>query len=122
MTRVKRGNVARKRRKNILKENTGFRGSSGTLFRTANQHYLKAGHYAYGARHQKKRNLRSLWISRVNAISRSCGLSYSSFIHLIKESQMVINRKMLAQLAVRDQQAFYQLVAASKGCASLMQQ
>ena len=114
MTRVKRGNVARKRHKKILKESTGFRGSSGTLFRVANQGVLKARHYSYGARYQKKRSLRTVWINRVNAISRSCGLNYSSLIHLVKKSQIIINRKMLAQLAVRDEQAFYQLVEASK--------
>ena len=114
MTRVKRGNVARKRHKKILKESTGFRGSSGTLFRVANQGVLKARHFSSKSRHQKKRYLRTVWINRVNAISRSCGLNYSSFIHLVKKSQMIINRKMLAQLAVRDEQAFYQLVEASK--------
>ncbi len=114
MTRVKRGNVARKRRKKKLKETTGFRGSSGKLFRTANQHYLKAGHYSSESRHQKKRSLRVVWISRINAISRSCGLNYNSLIHLLKGSRMVINRKMLSQLAIRDEKAFYQLVEASK--------
>ena len=114
MTRVKRGNVARKRHKKILKESIGFRGSSGTLFRTAHQGVLKARFYSSTARHQKKRNLRTIWINRVNAISRNFGLNYSSLIHLIKKSQIIINRKMLAQLAVRDRQAFYQLVEISR--------
>lgn len=114
MTRVKRGNVARKRHKKILKESMGFRGSSGALFRVANQGIIKARQYSSQARHQKKRYLRTVWINRVNALSRSCGISYSSFINLVKKSQMVINRKMLAQLAIRDEQAFYQLVEASK--------
>ena len=118
MTRVKRGNVARKRHKKILKESTGFRGSSGTLFRIANQGVLKAKSYSSAARHQKKRHLRTIWINRINAISRSCGLSYSSLIHLVKRSQIIINRKMLAQLAVRDEQAFYQLVETSKNFSS----
>ena len=116
MTRVKRGNVARKRHKKVLKESNGFRGSSGTLFRTANQGVLKARHYSSVSRHQKKRHLRTIWINRINAISRSCGLSYSSLIYLVKKSQVIINRKMLAQLAVRDEQAFYQLVETSKNC------
>ena len=114
MTRVKRGNVARKRHKKILTESAGFRGSSGILFRTANQSVLKARHYSFSSRHQKKRHLRTIWINRVNAISRTCGLNYSSLIHQIKKSQMIINRKILAQLAVRDLQAFYQLVEESK--------
>ena len=114
MTRVKRGNVARKRHKKILKESSGFRGSSGTLFRVANQGVIKARCFSSQARYQKKRYLRTVWINRVNALSRNCGINYSSFIHLVKKSQMVINRKMLAQLAVRDEQAFYQLVQTSK--------
>lgn len=114
MTRVKRGNVARRRHKKILKSSIGFRGSSKTLFRTANQRVLKAKQHSSVARHEKKRNLRTVWINRINALSRNCGLNYSSFINLVKKSQMVINRKMLAQLAVRDEQAFYQLVKASK--------
>ena len=113
MTRVKRGNVARKRHKKILKESAGFRGSSGTLFRVANQRVIKARSYSSQARHQKKRHLRTVWINRVNAVSRNCGINYSSFINLVKKSQMVINRKMLAQLAIRDEKAFYQLVQAS---------
>lgn len=114
MTRVKRGNVSRKRHKKILTESRGFRGSSGILFRTANQGVLKARHYSFSSRHHKKRNLRTIWINRVNATSRNCGLNYSSLIHRIKKSQMIINRKMLAQLAVRDVQSFYQLVEESK--------
>ena len=114
MTRVKRGNVARKRHQKIIKESKGFRGSSHILFRTANQRILKARRYSFVSRHQKKRNIRTLWIGRINAISRNCGLSYSSFIHLVKKSQIGINRKILAQLAVRDEQAFYQLVTTSK--------
>lgn len=114
MTRVKRGNVARKRHQKILKDSKGFRGSSGTLFRTATQRVVKAKHFSFLARHQKKRHIRTIWINRINAISRNCGLSYSSFIHLVKKSQIRINRKILAQLAVRDEQAFYQLVETSK--------
>lgn len=114
MTRVKRGNVAHKRHQKVLKESVGFRGSSGSLFRTANQRVLKAKYYSFVARYQKKRHLRTIWINRINAISRNCGLSYSSFIHLVKKSQIGINRKILAQLAVRDEQAFYQLAKGVK--------
>ena len=114
MTRVKRGNVARKRHQKVLKDSVGFRGSSGTLFRTANQRVLKAKQNSSLARHQKKRYLRTIWINRINAISRNCGLNYSSFIHLVKKSRIGINRKILAQLAVRDEQAFYQLIETSK--------
>ena len=114
MTRVKRGNVARKRHKKVLKESTGFRGSSGTLFRVAHQGVLKARYFSSVARSQKKRQLRTIWINRINAISRNCGLNYSSLMHFVKKSHMIINRKMLAQLAVRDEQAFYQLVQTSQ--------
>jgi large subunit ribosomal protein L20 len=110
MTRIKRGNVARKRRSKVLKITDGFRGSSSILFRPANQQKLKALKYAYRDRNQRKRQFRSLWIARMNAAARLYGLNYSELLHSLKKANMLLNRKMLAQLAIRDQEAFGQLV------------
>lgn len=110
MTRVKRGNIARKRRKKVLKLTESFRGSSSTLFRTANQQKMKALRYAYRDRNQKKREFRSLWILRMNAAVRTYGLNYSCFIHGLKKSNIFLNRKILAQLAICDHEAFKQLL------------
>ena len=110
MTRVKRGNVARKRRQKTLKLSSGFRGSSGTLFRAANQHVLKALKHSSRDRIQRKRSFRGLWITRINAATRGEGLSYSQFIHLSKQSKILLNRKIISQLAVLDKEAFHQLI------------
>lgn len=114
MTRVKRGNVARKRRKKILKITQGFRGSSSVLFRTANQQKLKALKYSYRDRNQRKRQFRSVWISRMNAAVRFYGVSYSEFLHGLKKSNIFLNRKILAQLAIRDKDSFQQLIESLK--------
>nr|YP_009395806.1 ribosomal protein L20 [Herposiphonia versicolor]ARW64786.1 ribosomal protein L20 [Herposiphonia versicolor] len=106
MTRIKRGNVARKKRKKILKLAKGFRGSHSKLFRTAKQQVLKALKYSYIGRKHKKRTYRSLWIIRINASARSNNISYSQFIHLLKKSNIGLNRKILSQLALIDQAAF----------------
>jgi large subunit ribosomal protein L20 len=106
MTRVKRGNVARKRRKKILKLAKGFRGSHSTLFRTANQQVMKALRSAYRDRRKRKRDFRRLWIVRINAAARQQGMSYSQLIGSLKKADIQINRKMLAQLAVLDPAAF----------------
>ncbi|MEB3336524.1 MAG: 50S ribosomal protein L20 [Leptolyngbyaceae bacterium] len=106
MTRVKRGNVARKRRKKILKLAKGFRGSHSTLFRTANQQVMKALRNAYRDRKKRKRDFRSLWITRINAAARQHGMSYSQFIGNLKKANILINRKMLAQMAILDPTGF----------------
>ncbi|MFM7364440.1 MAG: 50S ribosomal protein L20 [Cuspidothrix sp.] len=106
MTRVKRGNVARKRRNKILKLAKGFRGSHSTLFRTANQQVMKALRSAYRDRKKKKRDFRRLWITRINAASRQHGLSYSKLIGNLKKANVELNRKMLAQLAILDPASF----------------
>jgi large subunit ribosomal protein L20 len=111
MARVKRGNVARKRRKKILKLAKGFRGSHSTLFRTANQQVMKALRNAYRDRKKRKRDFRRLWITRINAAARMQGMSYSQLIGNLKKANIDINRKMLAQLAVLDPDAFAQIVA-----------
>nr|B8HPI7.1 RecName: Full=Large ribosomal subunit protein bL20; AltName: Full=50S ribosomal protein L20 [Cyanothece sp. PCC 7425] len=110
MTRVKRGNVARKRRNKILKLAKGFRGSHSRLFRTANQQVMKALRNAYRDRRKRKRDFRRLWIARINAASRLHGLSYSQLIGNLKKANVQLNRKMLAQLAVLDPVAFDQVV------------
>lgn len=110
MTRVKRGNVARKRRKQILNLTQGFRGSSSKLYRTAQQQIMKALRYSYRDRQQRKREFCGLWVSRINGAVRSYGLNYSGFRHDLKKAGILLNRKVLSQVALRDQQAFQELV------------
>ncbi|MBW4442877.1 MAG: 50S ribosomal protein L20 [Plectolyngbya sp. WJT66-NPBG17] len=110
MARVKRGNVARKRRKKILKLAKGFRGSHSRLFRTANQQVMKALRNAYRDRRKKKRDFRRLWITRINAAARQQGISYSQLIGKLKKADILINRKMLAQLAILDPDGFAKVV------------
>ena len=116
MARVKRGNVARKRRNKILRLARGFRGSNGTLFRTANQRVMKALCNAYRDRRRRKRDFRRLWIARINAAARMNGMSYSRLIGGLKKAEVRINRKMLAQLAVLDPSGFETVVNAAKAC------
>ena len=110
MVRVKRGNVARKRRKKILSLARGYKGAHSILFRIANQQVMKALRYSYIGRKQKKRIFRKIWISRINAASRLNGLSYSQLIHKFKKSNIDLNRKMLAQIAVLDISTFSYLI------------
>jgi large subunit ribosomal protein L20 len=110
MVRVKRGNVARKRRKKILSLASGFKRAHSVLFRVANQQVMKALRYSYVDRKQKKRIFRRIWISRINAAARVNGISYSQLIHKFKESKIDLNRKMLAQIAVLDSSTFQSLI------------
>ena len=110
MTRVKRGNVSRKRHKKILKLSTGFRGAASLLFRTSNQQVMKALRSSYRNRRQKKRDFRSLWISRINSAVRRYGLSYSEFMNYLKTRSIKLNRKVLAQLSICDPQTFTSLI------------
>jgi len=114
MVRVKRGNVARKRRKKILNLAKGYRGAHSRLFRVANEQVMKALRYSYVGRKQKKRMFRRIWITRINAASRVNGLTYSRVIHNFKKSNIELNRKMLAQLAVLDTPTFNELINVSK--------
>ena len=114
MPRVKRGNKARKRRKKVLKQAKGYLGSRSRLFRPANQAVLKAMDNAYRDRKKKKRNFRRLWITRINAASRKHGLPYSRLINGLKQADIEIDRKMLAEMAVNDEQAFAELVDIAK--------
>ena len=110
MVRVKRGNVARKRRKKILSLASGYRGAHSLLFRVANQQVMKALRYSYVGRKQKKRLFRKIWITRINAASKVNGLSYSQLIHRFKKSNIDLNRKMLSQIAILDTLTFNELI------------
>jgi large subunit ribosomal protein L20 len=110
MVRVKRGNVANKRRGKILKLAKGFKGAHSRLFRTANGQVMKALIYSYVGRKQKKRNFRKMWICRVNAASRNYGIPYSRLRHLMKKSSIKINLKMLAQIALLDKNTFSHII------------
>ncbi len=114
MARVKRGNVARKRRNKILKLARGFKGSNGTLFRTANQRVMKALCNAYRDRRRRKRDFRRLWIARINAAARINGSSYSRLIGGLKKAEIKLNRKMLAQLAIIDPKSFQTVISSVK--------
>ena len=114
MVRIKRGNVARKRRKKILQMAKGYRGAHSRLFRVANQQVMKALRYSYVGRKQKKRVFRKLWITRINTMSRINGISYSQLIHNFKKSNINLNRKMLSQIAILDAPAFGKLIEISK--------
>ena len=110
MTRVKRGNVARKRRKKILKLAKGFKGSHSKLFRTAKQQVFKSLKYSYIGRKVKKRYYRRLWIVRINAAIRIQNINYSQFIYYLKQLNISLNRKMLAQLSIIDANSFNSIV------------
>lgn len=110
MTRVKRGNVSRKKHKKILTMTKGFRGAASVLFRTANQQNMKALRSAYMNRRKKKRDFRRLWIARVNAAIRRYGMNYSEFMYFIKTSSILLNRKVLSQLSICDPEAFFDFI------------
>ena len=110
MSRVKRGSVARKHRKKVLKFNKGFVGAHSTLYRPANQQSMKAFRYSYVDRRKRKREFRKLWIRRINAASRVYGVSYSDFMNKLKTSKVILNRKVLAQIAILDVKSFKYVV------------
>jgi large subunit ribosomal protein L20 len=111
MARVKNGPHGRRRHKKILKLTKGQYGSKSKLFRRANEAMLKSLWYSYRDRRVRRRDLRKLWIARINAAARLNGTTYSKLIHALKKSEIEINRKMLADMAVRDPQAFAAVVA-----------
>jgi large subunit ribosomal protein L20 len=117
MARVKRGNVLRKRHKKILKLAKGFKGARSRLFIVANQAVMKALTYQYRDRRIKKRNMRRLWIVRINAAARSHGFSYSKLTNNLKKANITVNRKMLADIAVKDPAAFKVVVDTAKASA-----
>ena len=114
MARVKRGVMARKRHKKILKLAKGYYGARSRVFRVAKQAVIKAGQYAYRDRRQKKRQFRALWIARINAGARVNGLSYSRFIAGLKKAQVIIDRRVLADLAMHDSVAFAAIASLAK--------
>ena len=115
MARVKNGPHGRRRHKKILKLTKGQYGSKSKLFRRANEAMLKSLWYSYRDRRVRRRDLRRLWIARINAASRLNGVTYSKLIHLLKKEDIQINRKMLADMAVRDPKAFAAVVAKANG-------
>ncbi|WP_062355238.1 50S ribosomal protein L20 [Bacillus kwashiorkori] len=114
MARVKGGTVTRKRRKKVLKLAKGYTGSKHRLYKVANQQVMKSLMYAYRDRRQRKREFRKLWITRINAAARMNGLSYSRLMHGLKLAGIEVNRKMLADLAISDANAFSQLANSAK--------
>ncbi len=108
--RIKRAVNAVKKRRAILKAAKGYRGAKSKLYRTAREQVMKSGQYAYIGRKQKKRDFRALWITRINAACRLNGISYSKFIAGLKSKNIDLNRKVLADMAVREPQAFTALV------------
>jgi large subunit ribosomal protein L20 len=110
MPRVKRGVTARARHKKVLALAKGYRGRRGNVYRIAKEAVMKAGQYAYRDRRAKKREFRRLWIARINAAARELGLSYSKFMNGMKKASIDIDRKVLADLAVKDPAAFGSIV------------
>ena len=116
MARVKRGVVARRKHKKVLSEAKGYYGARSKIYRVANQAVTKAAQYAYRDRRQRKRQFRALWIVRINAAARECGLSYSKLINGLNMAEIVVDRKVLADLAVNDKAAFGALAEKAKAC------
>ncbi|TAN51090.1 MAG: 50S ribosomal protein L20 [Methylococcaceae bacterium] len=115
MARVKRGVTARARHKKVLKQAKGYYGARSRVYRVAKQAVIKAGQYAYRDRRQKKRQFRALWITRINAAARECGLSYSRFMDGLKKASIDIDRKVLADMAVFDKDGFAELARLAAG-------
>ena len=110
MARVKGAMMTRKRRKKVLKLAKGYFGAKSKHFKMAKQAVMKSGNYAYIGRRQKKRNFRSLWITRISAACRMRGINYSSFMNGLKKANISLNRKMLSEIAISDEKAFTALV------------
>ena len=115
MPRVKRGVTARARHKKVLELAKGFRGRRNSVYRIAKEAVMKAGQYAYRDRRQRKRQFRALWIARINAAARECGLTYSAFMNGLRHASVQMDRKVLADLAVVDKAAFAKLVEQARG-------
>lgn len=114
MPKAKRAVTAHARHKKIIAQAKGYRGRRKNVFRVANQAVIKAAQYAYRDRRQRKRQFRALWIARINAAARQCGLSYSQFMAGLKKAAIALDRKMLADIAVFDKMAFAELVSRAK--------
>jgi large subunit ribosomal protein L20 len=118
MARVKRGVEARARHKKVLKEAKGYYGMRSKIFRVAKQAVIKAGQYSFRDRKQRKRQFRRLWVVRINAAARDCGMSYSRFIDGLTKAEIAVDRKVLADLAVHDKAAFAALAEKAKASLS----
>lgn len=116
MARVKRGVTAHARHKKVLERAKGYRGRRKNVYRVACQSVVKAGQYAYRDRRQRKRQFRALWIVRINAAARECGLSYSRMIEGLIKAAIVVDRKVMADLAVHDKPGFAALAERAKAC------
>ena len=114
MTRVKRSVHARKKRRATLELTKGFRGEANSGYKRAKEALMKADSYAYRDRRNRKRDFRRLWITRINAAARECGMSYSQLIHGLQKAGVELDRKVLADIAVRDAEAFTAIVAAAR--------
>ena len=114
MARVKTARTTRARHKKVLKQAKGYYGAKHYRYRNAKQAVMKSGMYAYVGRKDKKSNFRKLWITRINAAARANGMTYSELINGLKKANVVINRKMLAELAVSDSKAFSEIVEVAK--------
>ena len=114
MARVKGAIMTRKRRKSVLKAAKGYWGSKSKHFKMAKQAVLKSGNYAFVGRKQKKRDFRALWITRISAQAKVCGMNYSTLMHGLKVAGIDLNRKMLAEIAVADKEAFAALCETAK--------
>ena len=114
MARVKGAMMARKRRNKVLKAAKGYWGAKSKHFKMAKQQVMKSGNYAFAGRKMKKRDFRSLWITRISAQAKVNGMNYSTFMHGLKLAGIDLNRKMLAELAVSDKEAFAALVEKAK--------
>ena len=112
--RVKGSTPTRNRRKKVLKLAKGYFGSKHLLYRTAHEQVMRSLRYAYIGRRQTKREMRKLWIARINAATRQCDLSYSQFMHGLKLAEINVNRKMLSEIAIHDEKGFEALVDAAK--------
>ena len=114
MARIKGAMMTRKRRNKVLKAAKGYWGAKSKHFKMAKQAVLKSGNYAFAGRKMKKRDFRRLWIARISAQAKACGMNYSTFMHGLKLAGINLNRKMLAELAVSDKAAFAALVEKAK--------
>ena len=112
--RVKGGNVAKNRRKKILKLAKGYYGSKHVLYKTAHEQVMHSLHYAYVSRRLIKRDFRKLWIVRINAACRNYGINYSTLMHGLKVANINMNRKMISEMAITDEKAFAELVEVAK--------
>ncbi len=114
MARVKGAMMTRKRRKSVLKAAKGYWGAKSKHFKMAKQAVMKSGNYAFAGRRMKKRDFRALWITRISAQAKVCGMNYSTLMHGLKKAGINLNRKMLSEIAIADKEAFAALAAQAK--------